>query len=432
MRLINTQTLELEEFHSSDPPTPPSYAILSHTWGPEEVSFSDYTSSRAAAESQDAYRKIWLSCEQARKDNISYMWIDTCCIDKSSSAELSESINSMYKWYQNSQVCYAYLTDVSVANFETEFPRSRWFTRGWTLQELIAPGGDFNFYDQRWNVLGSKHQHKQLISEITRIDVRVLASAEEDPYGYRNPSLSSVCAAKRMSWASNRETTRVEDMAYCLLGILGVNMPLLYGEGDRAFLRLQEEIIRKNDDDSILAWGLDTKTSHEKGSIPDQVIDTESVLTRPSALFAASPKDFENCHSLEYSGKSTKPFRLTNLGLQLELPILPVYGWDYLSDCQKKVRWIGLLSCLANEGTKIPGIVLWPSYEYPEVPSRLDRTRMLSGHHTFLVDVPTAVRATLTKITILQGKAKHPARSLCWGYRHTTVNPSEALRQAGY
>ncbi|KAF1849254.1 HET-domain-containing protein [Cucurbitaria berberidis CBS 394.84] len=259
MRLINCTTLQLEEFCGSNIP---AYAILSHTWGTDEVSLGDFTLDQAAARTKEGYRKIAFTCQQALQDGLNYAWVDTCCIDKTSSAELSEAINSMFAWYKRSTTCYAYLTDVLEADVDTNFPHSRWHSRGWTLQELIAPRV-VRFYDRDWNGLGTKEEHADWISEITSIDKGVLRVR----WNYFNSEveLSSFCVAKRMLWASHRETTREEDMAYCLLGIFDINMPLLYGEGSRAFIRLQEEITKKLDDDSILAWHLDTNMRHPQG-----------------------------------------------------------------------------------------------------------------------------------------------------------------------
>lgn len=429
MRLIDCQTLQLEEFSGSKIP---QYAILSHTWGSQEVSFSDYTSNHAAAESKDGYKKIRFACEQARKDNIRYVWVDTCCIDKSSSAELTESINSMYKWYQGSDVCYVYLTDVSKANFDNEFPKSRWFSRGWTLQELLAPSF-LCFYDHDWCETGSKIEHAKLISEITGIDMDALLSGAEDG---SEVSLGSFCVAKRMSWASSRETTRVEDIAYCLLGIFNVNMPLLYGEGERAFIRLQEEIIRGYDDDSILAWGLNTETGHPKGLVPEAVVKTTLDTSPLSGFLARSPKDFEDCYNLEYSGDSTTPFMMTNLGLQIELPLIPVHmpESNYPNNELYGIRrWVGLLSCSAGIGTTVPGIVLRPARTNFGTSDYVERIAF--GHppaSTLFVGVRAATQATLTKINIVQSIEIQQIRAGCTGYRHTVINTSERLRGLGY
>ena len=233
MRLLNTYTLKLREFAAKKAPL---YAILSHTWEEEEVTFQDIQH-LPTARKRKGFDKVQKCCEQAIRDGFGWVWIDTCCIDKSSSTELSEAINSMFQWYKNSTVCYAYLTDVKY-QFpdidEFEFKNCRWFTRGWTLQELIAPL-TIEFYASDWSEIGTKLTLEDWIASRTGIPPHILLS----------DSPSSCTVAQRMSWASDRVTTRVEDMAYCLLGIFNVNIPLLYGEGDRAFIRLQEEICEK-------------------------------------------------------------------------------------------------------------------------------------------------------------------------------------------
>ena len=280
MRLLHSRTLEFKEFFNQES-TPP-YAILSHTWGDEEITFKDmrkYLKSVKMAETQrsvveggmladcghtiiermSGFKKIRYCAEQATMDNLDYFWIDTCCIDKSSSAELSEAINSMFRWYRDSAVCYAYLSDLadplnaivvtdvnSMARaMNKELAKSVWFTRGWTLQELIAPR-KLIFYTASWTEVAEKNNWylRRRIEKQTGIPVPVLLTGD-----------SSRCSlAQRMSWASSRRTTRLEDGAYCLLGIFEVHMPLLYGEGEHAFLRLQEEVIRQSDDLSIFAW----------------------------------------------------------------------------------------------------------------------------------------------------------------------------------
>jgi hypothetical protein len=252
MRLLDTASLELKEFTDDEIP---EYAILSHTWGKEEISFQEmqqmsfviggYTS--IPLEQKAGYHKIRGSCKIVIQHGLSYIWIDTCCIDKTSSAELTESINSMYRWYQNARVCYVYLADVpnggDIGSGDLTFEKSRWFTRGWTLQELIAPS-DVRFYSQSWDPIGTKYTLSSEISEITSIDIGVLKGED--------PQLMSM--AIKMFWASNRKTTRPEDTAYCLMGLFDVNMPLMYGEGKKAFIRLQEEIMKYSDDHSLFAW----------------------------------------------------------------------------------------------------------------------------------------------------------------------------------
>jgi hypothetical protein len=221
----------------------PPYAILSHTWGAdtEEVSFKDLIS--GTGKSKAGYGKIRFCGEQAGRDGLQYFWVDTCCIDKSNNNELSEAINSMFRWYCNAAKCYVYLPDVSrpalyaIDKFsqlpwELAFRKSRWFTRGWTLQELIAPVS-VEFFSKEGEQLGNKRSLERHIHEITGIPIKVLQGG----------SLSDFGVTERMLWAEKRETTRKEDKAYSLLGIFDVCMPLIYGEGrDSAFKRLWEEI----------------------------------------------------------------------------------------------------------------------------------------------------------------------------------------------
>jgi hypothetical protein len=223
----------------------PKYAILSHTWGAdtEEVTFQDLMD--GTGKSKAGYSKISFCGEQARRDGLQYFWVDTCCIDKSSSAELQEAINSMFRWYQNAAKCYVYLSDVSIRKrkasdqcseytWGSAFRSSKWFTRGWTLQELLAPGLDsVKFFSQEEDRLGDKRTLEQQIHEITGIPITAL----------RGTPLSQFDVNDRLLWAENRQTTREEDKAYSLFGIFDIQLPLLYGEGrDKAFKRLREEI----------------------------------------------------------------------------------------------------------------------------------------------------------------------------------------------
>lgn len=269
MRLLNTSTLEVEEFLGRNIP---EYAILSHTWETEEVTFKDVES--GTAQNKKGYTKLKGFCKKAAEDGFTYCWVDTCCIDKRSSSELSESINSMYQWYHNSRICYAYLADFKPTSrlgqsSRKKFSRSRWWTRGWTLQELLAPV-TVEFYDAEWVEYGSKVSLHDQITEITGIDEGIL----------RGEDLTNRTVAVRMSWAAGRRTTRVEDQAYCLLGIFQVNMPLLYGEGERAFVRLQEEIMRIREDYTLFAWAPSPGTARRDSGIS-------------IGILASSPGSFE-------------------------------------------------------------------------------------------------------------------------------------------
>ncbi len=253
MRLLNTTTKIVEEVRED---FMPPYAILSHTWGDEEVTLQDLQAlhshqdrtSPHPVQSRNGYLKIDGCCTMARNNGFEWVWIDTCCIDKTSSSELSEAINTMFRWYKEAVVCYVYLSDVLLFEDgyapESQFRQSRWFTRGWTLQELVAPK-EVKFYDALWEVIGNRSKLRYLIQEITEIPASF----------FTNQSVYDASIAQRMSWAANRQTTRKEDLAYCLIGLFDVNMPLLYGEGDKAFRRLQEEIIKQSNDQSIFAWG---------------------------------------------------------------------------------------------------------------------------------------------------------------------------------
>ncbi|KAN0067835.1 TPR-like protein [Elaphomyces granulatus] len=218
----------------------PHYAILSHTWraDTEEVSFKDMID--GTGKRKTGYDKIRFCGEQAGRDGLEYFWIDTCCIDKSSSAELHEAINSMFRWYRDAAKCYVYLADVSLDTdikssqlpWELSLRKSRWFTRGWTLQELVAPT-IVEFFSEEGEQLGNKKSLERHIHEVTGIPIKAL----------RGSPLSDFSVRERMLWAEKRETTREEDKAYSLLGIFDVYMPLIYGEGrENAFRRLREEM----------------------------------------------------------------------------------------------------------------------------------------------------------------------------------------------
>ncbi|KAK1244088.1 hypothetical protein MKX08_002226 [Trichoderma sp. CBMAI-0020] len=352
------KTLELVDILDDDVPP---YAIISHTWGDEEISIqllrrlgghSHLASSsskpldkrRRAILSKKGYVKIAGAARLAVSRGLNYLWVDTVCIDKTSSSELSEAINSMYLWYEQSAECYAYLSDVEPpatqdANaFDENLRNSRWFTRGWTLQELVAPKLVL-FYASDWSLLGQKHsppEFAKTISEITSIDEEVLD-------GTIDPLHLSVSA--RMAWASHRNTTRPEDTAYCLMGLFQVNMPLLYGEGKRAFTRLQEHIIQRTDDQSIFAWN-----------------SFEDVEEDPDALFgllAQSPAQFKDAGALQVLPPlpvyASAPSAMTNQGLRVQLYLLPrtatdetVMEEDYFTilDCVKRDRDVHLCPAL--------------------------------------------------------------------------------------
>src|ERR1700753_633391 len=225
-----------KEFVDGDPI--PAYAILSHTWGPdtEEVTFEDIRN--GTGEKKLGYEKIQFCGEQARQDGLQYFWVDTCCINKANYVELQHAINSMFRWYRNATRCYVFLSDVPSTNTnsnprsrDSKFWKSRWFTRGWTLQELLAPRS-VEFFSQEGQRLGNKDSLEEQTSEITRIPVKALRG-----------DLSQFSNDEKRKWAAKRETTIEEDQVYCLLGIFDTFLPLIYGEGkEYAWSRLQDEI----------------------------------------------------------------------------------------------------------------------------------------------------------------------------------------------
>jgi hypothetical protein len=222
----------------------PAYAILSHTWEKEEVLFQDIQvgADMSKTVSKAGWRKIQFCAKRAAADGLEYFWVDTCCIDKKNAVELGAAINSMFRWYQNAARCYVYLSDVSKPDtraddqraWEEAFRKSRWFTRGWTLQELIAPRL-VDFFSSEGERLGSKLSLESVIHEITGIAHQAL----------RGDALSSFSIKERRSWAERRKTTIEEDEAYCLIGIFDVSMVPNYGERrNQAFRRLEDEIHR--------------------------------------------------------------------------------------------------------------------------------------------------------------------------------------------
>ncbi|KAM6534548.1 hypothetical protein FALCPG4_004180 [Fusarium falciforme] len=316
MRLLHTRNLQLETFIGKKTP---GYAILSHTWGDDEVLFQDLESGPAQnwREGRGA-SKVLGAAAQAASDGHTYIWIDTCCIDKSSSAELSEAINSMYAWYKRSRVCYAYLEDILIPD-ATLLGLSRWFTRGWTLQELIAPS-EVRFFTSSWEFLGRRDQLAKSISEITRIDPHVLKFGQQTP-------LETYPIGQRMAWAAGRTTTRTEDMAYCLLGLFQVNMPLLYGEGRKAFLRLQEEILRQSTskDHSIL---LHRESGH---------------------IFASQPSSFDiGCKLHRWTAQTD--IGLVQDGVKVTLHVQKVISKGEPHGVEEFVT-LGVLDCRIDEGT---------------------------------------------------------------------------------
>ncbi|KAI1793052.1 HET-domain-containing protein [Ganoderma leucocontextum] len=340
MRLLNTKTFT---FVSINDPHSVPYAILSHVWSKQgEQTYQEFLELVAEANRVSNSRhasdiltrisaKVRRCCAQALADGYEFVWIDSCCIDKTSSAELSEAINSMYTWYSCAARCYAFLKDVDDDDDPyapaSQFRSSVWFTRGWTLQELIAPALVV-FLSREWNPIGTKSSLAPLIEAITGVEVDILT-------GVRSPSEVSV--SKRMSWAAKRVTTREEDRAYSLLGLFGIHMPTIYGEGQNAFFRLQEEILRQIPDDTLFTWGrrfLVRKVSHLQ-CLEQQLPPWRAAYNQ---LFASSPSDFAHTSDFRPISHATLLQRLglfndnaqqvpptyaaTRFGIRAELPLL--------------------------------------------------------------------------------------------------------------
>ena len=306
-RLLNINTLELPDQDELRDQQELPYVILSHAWQRKEVTFDQmpqFNNLQNLPPWKQSADKIIGACEAVRDADgrlkgetggikISHLWMDTVCIDKKNLTELSEAINSMYRWYKQANSCFVYLEDFPSGGVN-HFTQSRWFERGWTLQELVAPEKVI-FFDSKWNLLGKKETLQEDLSSRTKIDTDFLLHR-------RNVGKASI--SQRMSWYSGRSTTVPEDQAYCLTGLFGINIPLLYGEGrERAFRRLQEEIMRYSDDHSLFAW---------KSTTP---------LENGSGLLAKSPDFFQDMGSYEHNPEreNNKSYEMTNKGISIDL-----------------------------------------------------------------------------------------------------------------
>ncbi|KAH8194738.1 hypothetical protein TruAng_011096 [Truncatella angustata] len=278
MRLINVKTLELHEYFGD---SIPQYAILSHTWGDQEVTYEE-----------------WLYAQ--RQNPRRWGWV-----------HVKEEIDDI-----KSKTGYRKIS---------EFRRSRWFTRGWTLQELIAPLRVL-FLSSSWDQIGTKTELSSLINEITTISITVL----------QDPTAQGACpVAEKMAWASERKTTREEDTAYCLMGLFDVNMPLLYGEGNKAFLRLQLEIIRQRPDVTILAW-------QQVLSKPRNIL---SIITpwgmkplKAVRAFASSPQEFSFTEGLNFTDYTPTYFRVDGFGIAIRLPLIKTLATNFFFAILPHVR----------------------------------------------------------------------------------------------
>lgn len=414
------------------------YAILSHCWLPNpnhEVLFRDIETIDDRDEQADAsntedlddidlirnpayigrppfrkpgYHKLRGAAQTAHRHGYRFLWVDTCCIDKSSSAELTEAINSMWQYYSQAAHCYAYLEDVvaekldqtpararaympdparaqvltqshpfavfmkdgwwnlqpfppadreRLISIEAQFRTSRWFKRGWTLQELLAPSL-VKFYDRSWTPLCDKDVQWPLIADITGISKDVLLEPA---------NLANSCIAQKMSWASKRSTTRPEDAAYCLLGLFDVAMPMLYGEGKKAFLRLQHEIIKQSDDRTIFAWrDMDNITS-------------SGILASHPSMFSLSGNVRRLAYKVSSGTGSDQPYHMTNKGLSICLPLVKCHSKALLTD-----HFAAVVACDGQNARKLVSILLLNTgkgYFVRVLPDRFASPQDQEGHH---------------------------------------------------
>ncbi|KAI1149465.1 heterokaryon incompatibility protein-domain-containing protein [Nemania diffusa] len=375
MRLLHVETLKLTGFSAHE--TPP-YVILSHCWrhGINEILYEDVKFSKPEAwrrTKRQAAKKVLNACVVASDLGFEYIWIDTCCIDKRSSSEQSEAINSMFLWYQQAAVCIAFLDDIRGLG---DLGSSRWFTRGWTLQELIAPS-NLQFYNKDWLFIDDRFAIAKELSAITLIDEVVLrhghhpepvAWVDHKPItsddgspcacGFSCPGsnklrwvLDTFSFAMIMSWAAHRRTSREEDTAYCLMGLFDINMPLLYGEKGKACTRLQDEIIRRTHDQSIIAW-----LTAEAGKRQDL----------PNSPTYSSPFHIKKPWSLEHGivHKVPKPSRnvpkpsrnipkspmsITGQGLEMDLLLFPMERVIDMAAPDGEEQYLAVLNCTVGD-----------------------------------------------------------------------------------
>ncbi|KAG8829132.1 hypothetical protein FRC17_007081 [Serendipita sp. 399] len=306
------------------------YSILSHRWGDGEVVFHhfqtlhqqvvgmpnppgfkdkllmlrNYVPSASEAASESSLVKLAHFLKVSAEKQCKFAWMDTICINKESSTELDESIRSMFAWYRDSHICIVYLSET---NSRSDLKQDPWFGRGWTLQELLAPRR-FAFYSKNWKQITrsdcEKHSGEQArrkgieerlwadIASITQIKVEDIHNFKPGMYDIR----------KRMAWAARRQTMRIEDMAYCLLGIFNVNLSIAYGEKDGAFYRLQLEILQNCPDLSLFDW--------------------EGQASGHNSMFASSPACFRSnraVHIITWPHLDTDTaWTYTNLGVRIQ------------------------------------------------------------------------------------------------------------------
>ncbi|KAL8840410.1 MAG: hypothetical protein Q9176_003908 [Flavoplaca citrina] len=322
VRLLNAESLTLQQF--KDEACPP-YAILSHRWAEDPstevvyddmAKFEDIRHSSVWKKAKSA-AKIVAACQKVLELGFVYLWVDTVCIKQDNPIELSTAINSMYRLYHDAEVCIVYLYDYPTAEVQT-LSQSDWFTRGWTLQELVAPQV-VKFFDKNWDYIGKTGD---LAAELTH------RTGVHKKYWTSNAPVNYASVSERMSWMAGRKTTVPEDIAYCMLGLFGVNMPLLYGEGkERAFLRLQEEIMKYSADHSLFAW------------------EDDSHQCCGTGLLAPSPECFRSTGHYRHRSdqRNNRPYQMTNKGIAIDLPLVHLEENDF----------VGALNCHDEEAKSV-------------------------------------------------------------------------------
>ncbi len=372
MRLMNTTTCSLTDDSNPEFIANPQYAIFSHRWSGNETTFQDHDPAKLRTVDSKTGRftpqawKIRGACAQARVDGLRWLWVDTCCINKDSSSELSEAINSMFRYYRGVKVCYVYLHDVTrasgfrVAGSENSGRRPRyseWFSRGWTLQELLAPKV-LAFFDRDWYCIGSKFNLAGKIEHITGIDSAYLTAKK---------TMRDACIATKMSWMAGRTTTRIEDMAYSLLGLFDINLTPVYGEREKSFLRLQRALMEQSTDESLFAW----KAS--KHNLPIAMDDSQC-KRGDWGLLAPSPQCFRDCGALTIKGKDKSSRRAegglswTQQGIRMPIPSADAWEYNSIFDQRNNLRKVQFtLNCWRpNVRGELRTIRIFLSRRFPE------------------------------------------------------------------
>lgn len=374
MRLLDTTTFELSS-NSLSVFKQEGYAIFSHRWSVSEITFKELgghiDTLRAAGTTplkSPQQEKIRGACQIARAKGIRWMWIDTCCLDKSSTAEISEFLNSMFQWYRDAKLCITYLSDVvrkgdGREDFSDEGGRpSVWFSRGWALQELLAPR-HLEFFDKNWDPIGDRAELAEQIEKTTNIQSKYLKGETEgeDP--------RAACIAMKFSWIANRQTERDEDMAYSILGLCGVTMGPQYGEGWGAFMRLQKELLSISGDESLFAWKMAEADAGLK--LLSRVYSQQQEDWRENewGLLAPRPEFFKECGQMTvvYPGITKQHISRHGGGSQVrQQGLLISYNGLYEVDSTRRARfsWRDLVPFYATCG-------IWACVEIPRELSQI-------------------------------------------------------------